>query len=131
MRRSTGNRDQAIILTLLDTGMRASEVRSLRRRDLVLDWEKGVIKKGEVIVSRSKTAAGTGRAIPLTQRICATLTLWLSHFPEATAEALRALDNEVRRSEYQARVQAIRALDSGDLEAGADPRGGRGVGRHP
>jgi len=71
----------------LDTGMRASEVRSLRRRDLTVEWDNGVIKKGEVLVPKSKTDAGTGRTIPLTQRICATLTMWLSHFPDATGES--------------------------------------------
>ncbi len=52
-------------------------------------------------------------------------------FPESTAEALRALGNEVERSTYMSRVQAIRALPNGELEAGPDPRGGAGVGRHP
>lgn len=52
-------------------------------------------------------------------------------FPEQTAEALRGLGNDVQRSTYMARVQAVRINAAGELEAGADPRGGRGVGRHP
>lgn len=35
----------------------------------------------------SKTEAGTGRTVPLTSRVCAVLTLWLSRFPEAGAES--------------------------------------------
>lgn len=34
-------------------------------------------------MGRSKTEAGTGRAIPLTKRLCAALTLWLARFPNA------------------------------------------------
>jgi integrase len=75
-----------LLIFSLDTGMRASEVRSLRRRDLALDWDKGVIARGDVIVPKSKTPAGTGRMIPLTQRICATLSLWLSRFPSTDAD---------------------------------------------
>jgi gamma-glutamyltranspeptidase/glutathione hydrolase len=53
-------------------------------------------------------------------------------FPERTAQALRSLGNDVRRSTYMARVQAIlRRPDTGELEAGADPRGGAGVGCYP
>jgi gamma-glutamyltranspeptidase/glutathione hydrolase len=54
------------------------------------------------------------------------------HLPESTAQALRALGNEVHRSTYMARVQAILIRpDTGELEAGADPRGGAGIGRWP
>jgi len=38
---------------------------------------------GRLIVAKSKTEAGEGRTIPLTNRVCATMTLWLSRFPEA------------------------------------------------
>ena len=49
--------------------------------------------------------------------------------PESVAEALRSLGNEVQRSTYMSRVQAIRIRsDGGRLEAGPDPRGGAGVG---
>jgi integrase len=68
----------------LDTGMRASEVRAMKLRDLRLVWVNGVIVEGDAIVPKSKTDAGTGRIIPLTQRACATLTMWLARFPEAS-----------------------------------------------
>jgi integrase len=60
--------------------MRASEVQALRHRDLQLTWVNGDIARGEVIVPKSKTAAGTGRLIPFTRRVCACLSLWLSRF---------------------------------------------------
>ena len=47
----------------LDAGLRPSESRSLRRRDLVLRWNDGAIIEGEIVVSQSKTAgAGTCRS---------------------------------------------------------------------
>lgn len=52
-------------------------------------------------------------------------------FTEEVAEQLRALGNDVQRSTYMSRVQAIQINASGELEAGADPRGGGGVGRFP
>jgi integrase len=70
----------------VDTGLRASETRNLRHRDLNLEWEGGAIEQGWLVVSRSKTEGGTGRAIPLTRRACAALTLWLSRFPQASPD---------------------------------------------
>jgi gamma-glutamyltranspeptidase / glutathione hydrolase len=53
-------------------------------------------------------------------------------FPEETAQALRALGNDIRRTTTMSLVQAIRRHpDSDVLEFGADPRGGRGVGFVP
>jgi integrase len=40
-------------------------------------------REGALVVAKSKTAAGTGRMIPLSRRICACLSLWLERFPEA------------------------------------------------
>jgi integrase len=71
----------------LDSGLRPSETRPLRRRDLHLVWIQGAIAEGEIIVGRSKTEAGTGRVIPLTRRACAALTLWLSRFEDAGQDA--------------------------------------------
>jgi integrase len=46
-------------------------------------WKDSTIQRGEVTVPKSKTAAGTGRAIPLSQRVCACLSLWLERFSNA------------------------------------------------
>jgi integrase len=70
----------------LDAGLRASEVKMLRRKDLNLEWLNGKIATGELIVAKSKTDAGSGRKIPLTRRACAVLALWLSKFPEVQPE---------------------------------------------
>ena len=70
----------------LDTGLRASELRALRHRDLNLTWRDGAIEQGWFTVSRSKTEGGTGRTIPLTRRGCAVLSLWLSRFPGAAPD---------------------------------------------
>ena len=76
-----------VFILAIDTGLRASEVRALRRRDLALEWSEGVITSGRLVVSKSKTDAGTGRVVPLTRRLCAVLTLWLSRFPDAGVDA--------------------------------------------
>jgi integrase len=67
----------------VDSGLRASEVRALRRRDLALTWKGGVIQAGVLTVPKSKTDAGTGRAVPLTLRACAVLSLWMARFPDS------------------------------------------------
>jgi len=72
-----------LVLLSLDTGMRLGESQALRRRDLRLVWANGSITKGEVVVPKSKTAAGTGRLIPLSRRVCASLSLWFDQFPDA------------------------------------------------
>jgi integrase len=71
-----------LFVITLDSGLRAAEIRALRRRDLTLAWRDRVIESGAITVPQSKTEAGTGRSIPLTRRACAVLTLWLSRFPE-------------------------------------------------
>jgi len=96
------------VVLSLDSGLRASEVRSLRRKDLKLEWREGVIESGELIVPKSKTDAGTGRSVPLTSRICAVLTLWLSRFPEAEADSFVfprfsvGLEGNARRPKFYA-----------------------------
>lgn len=47
--------------------------------------------------------------------------------PDETAASLESMGNTIRRSSYTARVQAI-AIGNDGLHAGADPRGGKGVG---
>ena len=53
--------------------------------------------------------------------------------PEVPSRALflAARGNDVQRSTYMSRVQAIQITGAGELVAGADPRGGAGVGRYP
>lgn len=72
-----------LFVLAIDTGLRASELRSLRRRDLSLAWENGTITEGALVVPKSKTEAGTGRMVPLTSRACAVLSLWFARFPNA------------------------------------------------
>jgi integrase len=76
-----------LLVLSLDSGLRASEIRSLRHRDLKLEWPEGNIEGGEIVVAKSKTDAGTGRVVPLTSRARAVLTLWLSRFPKADPES--------------------------------------------
>jgi integrase len=71
----------------LDAGLRPSETRALRRSNLRLVWRGGAIAEGEVVVGRSKTEAGAGRAVPLTRRACGALTLWLSRFADSGPDA--------------------------------------------
>jgi integrase len=71
----------------LDAGLRPSETRALRRSNLRLAWRDGAIAEGEIVVGQSKTEAGAGRVVPLTRRASAALTLWLSRFADAGADA--------------------------------------------
>jgi integrase len=75
-----------LFLLSLDTGMRAGEVRALHLRDLRLNWKNEQIIAGEVIVPKSKTEAGTGRLIPLSKRVCASLSFWMGYFPNASPD---------------------------------------------
>lgn len=59
----------------LNTGMRYSEIRLLRWRQVDLELRR-------LAVGKSKTAAGTGRVIPLNNRATATLVFWSSMFPD-------------------------------------------------
>jgi integrase len=71
----------------IDSGLRACEVRALRRRDLRLEWKDGSINAGIITVPKSKTDAGTGRAVPLTRRACAELTRWFGLLPDAPPDS--------------------------------------------
>src|SRR5215471_8621002 len=75
-----------LFVLCVDAGLRSSEAKMLRRKDLCLEWQDGKIVSGELIVAESKTEAGTGRRIPLTRRACAVLALWFSNFPDAPTE---------------------------------------------
>jgi len=59
----------------LNTGMRHKEIRTLRWKNL--DLANRVLRVGE-----SKTEAGKGRPIPLTQPAWAALDIWASRFPD-------------------------------------------------
>ena len=63
----------------LNTGMRASEIRGLR-------WEQVDFLAKSLTVGKSKTAAGTGRVIPLNPRAVAVLTHWRGLFPGVEPE---------------------------------------------
>lgn len=67
-----------LVILSLDTGLRRSELRRLRRGDLRIEWKNGLIVDGGLVVRKSKTTAGEGRYIPLTTRAKGTLSLWLS-----------------------------------------------------
>ena len=83
---AAGSRSPALlplIVISIDTGMRLGETQALTHKDLRLVWKDGAIQRGELTVPKSKTAAGTGRVIPLSRRVCACLSLWLERFPDA------------------------------------------------
>ena len=65
-----------VILLAINTGMRASEIR-------LLTWEQVDFLAKSLVVGKSKTAAGTGRIIPLNLRALAMLTHWRGLFPNA------------------------------------------------
>jgi integrase len=77
-----------LVVISIDSGMRLGESQNLRRKDLSLVWKVGAIQRGEITVAKSKTAAGTGRVIPLSPRACACLSMWMERFPEAGPDSL-------------------------------------------
>jgi integrase len=77
---------EPLFIVSIDSGLRASEIRNLRRGDVALSPASGSFE-GEIVVRRSKTEAGTGRVVPLTRRAAAALATWLSSLPEAGPEA--------------------------------------------
>jgi len=64
------------VLLSLHTGLRNQELRFLRWRDIDLIDRK-------ITVSKSKTAGGQGRAIPLSETAQASLVDWRRNFPDA------------------------------------------------
>jgi integrase len=69
----------AVTVLALNTGMRHKEIRTLRWKDI--DLENRVLR-----VAESKTKAGAGRPIPLTQPAWAVLHYWAAQFPERQQE---------------------------------------------
>ncbi len=67
------------VLLALNTGMRYSELRLLR-------WLQVDLERRTVRVGKSKTDAGTGRAIPLNDRATKVLQFWADQFPDREPE---------------------------------------------
>jgi len=65
-----------VVMLAINTGMRASEIRGLK-------WEQVDFLANSLTVGKSKTAAGTGRVIPLNARSIAVLSHWRGLFPGA------------------------------------------------
>ena len=63
------------VLLALNTGMRYSELRLLR-------WRQVDLAKRAVFVGTSKTATGAGRPIPLNDRATKVLQFWADQFPD-------------------------------------------------
>jgi integrase len=63
----------------IETGARYGTIRTLQWG--CVDFENRCLKWG-----KDKTAAGTGRIIPLSQRAIAALSFWATHFPERKPE---------------------------------------------
>jgi integrase len=57
------------IVIALNTGMRETEIRALR-------WPQIDLEAPAITVGRSKTAAGTGRAIPMSDQLTLAVRAW-------------------------------------------------------
>jgi integrase len=68
-----------IVILAISTGMRANEIRGLT-------WGQVNFFTSTLTVGKSKTAASTGRIIPLNPRALAVLTHWRGLFPGAQEE---------------------------------------------
>ena len=68
-----------VVMLALNTGLRASEIRGLR-------WGQVDFLGEALTVGKSKTAAGTGRVVPLNPRAVALLKHWRAQFPGAEPE---------------------------------------------
>jgi integrase len=63
------------VMIALNTGMRYSEIR-------LLQWKQVDFDAKVLTVGKSKTQSGTGRAIPLNDRIFNVLEMWAAQFPK-------------------------------------------------
>jgi len=68
-----------VVTLALHTGMRRGEIQSLR-------WRQIDFLNRTLTVGATKTAAGTGRVIPLNERALMTLQAWATSFPERREE---------------------------------------------
>jgi integrase len=69
------------VLLAIHTGLRNMELRNLKWKQVDLDSSKPKLKVGA-----SKTKAGKGRAVPLSQTALEVLRDWRIHFPNATPD---------------------------------------------
>lgn len=63
------------VVIALNTGMRETEIRTLRWRQIDFDART-------IMVGKAKTAAGTGRHIPLNDRLTLAVRAWSNRFPD-------------------------------------------------
>ena len=78
--RKSRSRSLVPFVTLaIETGARYGVIRTLQWGSV--DFENRCLKWG-----KDKTAAGTGRIVPLSQRAVAALSFWATHFPERKPE---------------------------------------------
>jgi integrase len=68
-----------VVTLALSTGMRYDEIRTLR-------WRQVDFLRDSVTVGKSKTAAGTGRVVPLNARAAAALRSWAALAPDREPE---------------------------------------------
>jgi integrase/recombinase XerD len=86
-RRPTANRDKAIVLTLLDTGLRASELCNLLRKDVDLSDGSVVVRKGK---------GGVGRIVYLGRRARRVLWRYLAEREEDSPDDFAFLNQRGR-----------------------------------
>ena len=84
----------------IETGARYGVIRTLQWGSV--DFENRCLKWG-----KDKTAAGTGRMVPLSQRAIAALSFWATPLPGAQARALRLPRRAVRRRRRQVRDKGV------------------------
>lgn len=68
-----------VVITALSTGMRRNEIRFLK-------WFQVNFNQRVITVGMSKTRHGTGRRIPMNDRLSATLSKWAAEFPNRSPE---------------------------------------------
>ena len=66
------------VVTALNTGMREGEIRMLR-------WNQVDFDTRTITVGKAKTDAGTGRPIPMNDRLTLALRAWANKFPDRVA----------------------------------------------
>lgn len=78
----TASRSKALpaaFIVAIEAGLRAKELTGLT-------WERIDFDRRELTVGDSKTEAGAGRRVPLSQRAAATLATWAARFPDRKPE---------------------------------------------